>query len=41
VLAEVAGGRFPFDGSWCDFRPDPSWPVPPLPQPVPDFSWPA
>jgi hypothetical protein len=41
VLAEVAAGRFPFDGSWCDFRPDPSWPVPRLPQPLPDFAWPA
>jgi Protein of unknown function (DUF402) len=39
VLAEVEAGRFPFDGRWCDFRPDPSWPVPRLPQPLPDFSW--
>lgn len=21
--------RFPFDGTWCDFRPDPAWTVPP------------
>lgn len=24
-LAEAA--IFPFDGTWCDFRPDPAWPV--------------
>jgi hypothetical protein len=29
-LAET--GRFPFDGTWCGFRPDASWTVPPLPQ---------
>jgi hypothetical protein len=23
-LAEA--GEFPFDGTWCDLRPDPSWP---------------
>jgi hypothetical protein len=40
VLAELAAGRFPFDGSWCDFRPDPGWPVPRLPDPLPDFGWP-
>ena len=22
VIADVEAGRFPFDGSWCDFRPD-------------------
>jgi hypothetical protein len=28
-LAKLAEARaFPFDGTWCDFRPDPSWPVP-------------
>ncbi|MEU8079805.1 DUF402 domain-containing protein [Catellatospora citrea] len=28
-LIEIAeSGRFPFDGTWCDFRPDPAWPVP-------------
>ena len=21
----VDAGAFPFDGTWCDFRPDPSW----------------
>ena len=31
VVREVEAGRFPFDGTWCDFQPDPSWPVPPLP----------
>ncbi|SHF45766.1 DUF402 domain-containing protein [Streptoalloteichus hindustanus] len=29
ALAEAA--RFPFDGTWCDFRPDPTWPTPSLP----------
>ena len=24
----VEAGEFPFDGTWTDFRPDPSWPVP-------------
>jgi hypothetical protein len=28
-LAET--GVFPFDGTWCDFRPDPGWPAPALP----------
>jgi hypothetical protein len=41
VLSEVEAGRFPFDGSWCDFRPDPSWPPPRLPEPLPDFCWPG
>ncbi len=31
-LAEA--GTFPFDGSWCDFRPPASWTTPPRP-PVP------
>ncbi|MET8742754.1 DUF402 domain-containing protein [Streptomyces sp. NPDC004728] len=31
-LAEA--GTFPFDGTWCDFRPPPSWTTPPRP-PVP------
>jgi hypothetical protein len=34
VIALVEAGAFPFDGSWCDFRPDPSWP--PLPQDLPE-----
>lgn len=29
ALAEA--GRFPFDGTWVDFRPDPAWPAPELP----------
>jgi hypothetical protein len=28
MIALAEAGAFPFDGSWCDFRPDPSWPVP-------------
>jgi hypothetical protein len=28
-IAERAG--IPFDGTWCDFRPDPSWPLPQRP----------
>ncbi|WP_433044921.1 DUF402 domain-containing protein [Dactylosporangium sp. CS-033363] len=31
VAAAAEAGRFPFDGTWCDFRPDPAWPVPQLP----------
>ncbi|HEV2888263.1 MAG TPA: DUF402 domain-containing protein [Jatrophihabitans sp.] len=41
VIAELEAGRFPFDGSWCDFRPDPAWPIPRLPEPLPDFEWPC
>jgi hypothetical protein len=27
-LLEIAeAGKFPFDGTWTDFRPDPAWPV--------------
>ena len=40
VLAGVEAARFPFDGSWCDFRPDPAWPRPRLPEPLPGFDWP-
>jgi predicted RNA-binding protein associated with RNAse of E/G family len=25
VIALIEAGAFPFDGSWCDFRPAPSW----------------
>jgi hypothetical protein len=32
VVAAIEAARFPFDGTWCDFRPDPSWPRPALPQ---------
>ncbi|HEY1485553.1 MAG TPA: hypothetical protein VGF84_05585, partial [Micromonosporaceae bacterium] len=27
VAAQIEAARFPFDGSFCDFRPDPAWPV--------------
>ncbi len=31
-LAESArAGRYPFDGTYCDFRPDPAWAMPRLP----------
>jgi hypothetical protein len=39
-VAAIEAAEFPFDGSWCDFSPVPSWPVPALPRPVPDFRWP-
>nr|WP_322752019.1 MULTISPECIES: DUF402 domain-containing protein [unclassified Frankia] len=28
VVGRVEEGRFPFDGTWCDFRPEPSWQTP-------------
>jgi hypothetical protein len=28
VVKLIEAGEFPFDGTWCDFVPDPSWPVP-------------
>jgi len=28
VAEKIEKGEFPFDGTWCDFRPDPSWTVP-------------
>ncbi|MGB3306242.1 MAG: DUF402 domain-containing protein [Thermomicrobiales bacterium] len=31
VIAEVEARRWPFDGSLLDWRPDPSWPVPSVP----------
>lgn len=31
LASRVEAGVFPFDGSWCDFRPDPTWAVPVLP----------
>ncbi|NUR91642.1 MAG: DUF402 domain-containing protein [Nonomuraea sp.] len=31
VLALARRGAFPFDGRWCDFRPDPDWTIPSLP----------
>lgn len=27
VVRQIEAGEFPFDGTWCDYRPDPSWPV--------------
>ncbi|HEY0475134.1 MAG TPA: DUF402 domain-containing protein [Kribbella sp.] len=34
-LMEIArAGKFPFDGTWTDFRPDPSWPDPAWPDPA-------
>ena len=31
VVEAVEAGWFPFDGTWCDFRPDPDWTIPTLP----------
>jgi hypothetical protein len=28
VIKDIEGARFPFDGTWCDFVPDPDWAVP-------------
>ena len=28
VVKLIEAGEFPFDGTWCDFRPDPQWTVP-------------
>ncbi len=28
VVKLIEAGEFPFDGSWCDFVPDPAWGVP-------------
>ena len=28
VIELVEAGEFPFDGTWCDFRPPPDWAVP-------------
>ncbi len=28
LLRLVETGAFPFDGTWCDFQPDPSWRTP-------------
>lgn len=35
VIAALEAGSFPFDGSWCDFRPDPAW----VPDPLPQTGW--
>lgn len=31
MIKLVEARAFPFDGTWCDFRPDPTWPPPALP----------
>jgi hypothetical protein len=31
VIARAESGEPPFDGRWCDFRPDPAWPPTALP----------
>jgi Protein of unknown function (DUF402) len=28
VIKQIEAGRFPFDGTWCDFKPDPGWSTP-------------
>ncbi|GAA0458113.1 hypothetical protein Ade02nite_07370 [Paractinoplanes deccanensis] len=28
VVKQIEAGEFPFDGTWTDFRPDPSWETP-------------
>lgn len=28
VIKVIEAGDFPFDGTWCDFRPDPAWSTP-------------
>jgi hypothetical protein len=33
AVTAIEAGHFPYDGTWCDFLPDPSWPVPQLPEP--------
>jgi hypothetical protein len=34
VVALVEAGAFPFDGTWCDFHPDPAWPAIPTDLPA-------
>jgi hypothetical protein len=31
VIRDIDAAAVPFDGSWCDFRPDPALPLPALP----------
>ena len=42
AIADAVAGRWPYDGTWTDFQPDPKWPVPQLPagwdRPVPVVS---
>ena len=28
VIPKIEAGEFPFDGTWCDFAPDPGWTMP-------------
>jgi hypothetical protein len=28
VIKQIEAAEFPFDGTWTDFHPDPSWPIP-------------
>jgi hypothetical protein len=28
VIPVIEAGGFPFDGTWCDFHPDPQWTMP-------------
>jgi hypothetical protein len=28
VIPKIEAGDFPFDGTWCDFEPDPAWAMP-------------
>jgi hypothetical protein len=28
VIPAIEAGEFPFDGTWCDFQPDPGWTMP-------------
>ena len=37
VVADVTAGRPPFDGSWRDWRPNPEWPIPTLPEELPGY----
>jgi predicted RNA-binding protein associated with RNAse of E/G family len=32
AVEAIEAGRFPYDGTWCDFHPDSSWPAPRLPE---------
>jgi len=41
VAALAEAGAFPFDGTWCDYRPPADWGLPALPPPPPGASLPA
>lgn len=28
MIKLIEAGAYPFDGAWCDYRPDPTWTVP-------------